>query len=149
MKIVDDLFISHDRSGLTMADLRAFVKRHEGADVSLRHNRTKSDHETTVWDVIDNASWGDSPMLAIDPDERWLLAEKDKKFKRKPDENLMEWRARIDEEIRKKGYYVDSADVPHWVLTADSYSIKKAKSCNYVVFDNGAFRIYYPTADSD
>lgn len=119
MKALDHLYIGHDRAGgLSMHELVTFVDKYRAEDVSLVYNYSRSDHESAVWDVVKNDSMSNHPALKIEPDDRWVKAENDKKYARTKSESIEQWRRRFDVMVHDAGYYVDNKGTPHWIFFA-------------------------------
>jgi len=147
MKIIDELTIAYDaRDALTMQELRDFVKKHEKADVTLRHSFIKSDHRSATWEVIDNATMAEHPVhpdLQIDPDDRWILADNKKTLARKPTESINDWRARVDEYVFQQGYYVDPNGRPWWIAFIKATRIANKRAGTVTVEINDVkFKVY-------
>lgn len=146
MKAIDKLHIStgHGEHFLTMADLQELVKRHERHDTVLRFNHEKSGVEYVVYELFRRDQMQNAPELkSIDPDSRWLLAEKDTDLKRYEDETLKEWHVRVDEHIHDHGYFVDDEGNAHWFLTAEgAKGGRKAPGYNTVDYGGRNYRLY-------
>lgn len=118
MKAIDCFRIGTDRFwGLTMGELRSFVKKHEGTECALRFNYEKSNHEVVHYDLFLHSDMHDAPELKIDPDFRWELAERVPHLKRVKNEALKDWHVRVDATIRERGYIVDNEGEAQWAIS--------------------------------
>lgn len=110
MKTFDSISIGcagYSGDSMTLDQLIDFVDNIRGHDGILVENHESTDHRSVVYDFIKAEDLKDHPSLrSINPDTAWLLAERNKAYKRKADEGLESWKERISEIIWSKGYIV-------------------------------------------
>lgn len=110
MKVFDSISIGcggYPGDAMSLDQLIQFVDNVRGHEGVLKENRENSDYRSVVYDFIKAEDLKDDPRLsAINPDTAWLLAERNKAYKRKADEGVQAWKDRISDLILSKGYIV-------------------------------------------
>lgn len=107
MKPLDTISIGcagYPSDRLTLSELLRFADKVRGQEGILIEE--SFDHRSVTYGFYKAEDLSGHDALNIDPDAPWLLAEQDKRYKRKKDESVEDWKARIIEDVLKQGYVI-------------------------------------------
>lgn len=145
MKVIDSLVVGINRTvGLRFRDLQSFVADRDPSQFVLRFNGAASNRDEVVYDLVDcQEMFAAEELRYIDPDSRWLLAEKDSDLRRGKTETMKQWHARVDSHIKYRGYFVDESGYAHWfAITEGAEAGAKAVRYNTVNYEGRNYRLF-------